>query len=199
MDPVARRLFLGWLLAGLAVGVLVSPVFVHNNVLIVALILLCAGFLEWMLIWKKTVFVLFAGLFLAVFLSFTLYYHSPDSIAQAQRDYHAGLLSALDYARTSTSGPICVIDDKIIMPYIFVLFSEKMAPDVGPDKIIYADPTSQYRDVTSVGRYFFGTDYCPAYPLPTYVMSFSERSPLGANKTFETTRFGLFKVLVPLK
>ena len=199
MDPVARRLLLVWLLAGLAVGVLVSPVFVHNNVLIIALILLCAGFLEWMLIWKKTVFVLFAGLFLAVFLAFTLYYHSPDSIAQAQREYHAGLLSALDYARTSTSGPICVVDDKIIMPYIFVLFSEKMTPDVGPDKIIYADPTAQYRDVTSVGRYFFGTDHCPASPLPTYVMSFSEHSPLGANKTFETTRFGFFKVLVPLK
>jgi hypothetical protein len=198
MDRVARRLFMSWLLAALAVGVLVSPVFVHNNVLIVALILLCAGFLEWMLIWKKIVFVLFVGLFLAAFLSFTLYYHSPDSIAQVQRDYHADFLPALDYARTSTSGPICVIDDKIVMPYIFVLFSEKMAPDVGPDKIIYADSTSQYRNVTSVGRYFFGPDYCPASLSTTYVMLFNEQAPVRL-KAFEMTRFGLYKVLVPRK
>lgn len=195
-DRLQRRLVLAWLIAATALGILIAPYFVHNNTIFFPLILFCAVFLEWLMNWNRIVFVLGLAAFILGFIAFTSYYHGPDYKQLADREYFSGLLPALDYARTSTSQPICVSRPKINEPYIFALFSEQMAPAVSPDKIVYADPNAQFREVTSVGRYYFGLENCPADPSPAYILFFNEPPP-AAGKTFTIRQFGLFKVYLP--
>jgi len=193
---ISRRLLIAWLLATVLLGLMISPVFVHNNVLIPALILLCAASLEWLMNWNKAVFLSALVLLLAGFGWFTSHSHSIDYRRTMQREYREGLLPALDYARTSTDGSICVDSTKILQPEIFVMFSEKMAPSVGPGMATFADPNAQYLKAISVGRYFFGPANCPPFPSAAYVLFYNERPPIGGS-AFKAQRFGLFKVLVP--
>lgn len=195
-NRLQRRLLLAWLVAALCVGLIIAPYFVHNNLIFIPLILFCAAFLEWLLNWNKTLFILSVAAFLAAFVAFTTYYHGPDYKQLADREYFTGLLSALDYARTTNANPICVTRPKINEPYIFALFSEKMAPSVGPDKIVYANADAQFREVSSVGRYFFGLENCPGNSSATYILFFNEPPP-AAGKTFSVRQFGLFKVYLP--
>jgi len=196
-DAIARRMLLAWLVATAVLGLMISPLFGHNNVLIPALILLCAASLEYLWAWNKAVLVLSLAVFLAAFALFMGYSQGTEYRDLAQREYYEGLLPALNYASSSTTGPICVDNTKIIQPEIFVMFSEKAAPSVGPDKIVYADPSSQFRQARSVGRYFFGSENCsPGVPV-TYVLTARE-SPPGSGRAFTTRMFeGFFKVLVP--
>jgi hypothetical protein len=195
-DRFGRRLVFAWLVAATCVGVLIAPYFVHNNLLFMPLLLFCALFLEWLLHWNKIVFALSVVAFLAGFILFTDYYHGPVYKQQADREYFTGLLSALDYARTSSSNAICVSRPKINEPYIFALFSEQMAPSVSPDKIVYVNSAAQYREVSSVGRYFFGLQNCPSDKPSTYVLFFNEPPPT-AGKAFTVRQFGLYKVYLP--
>jgi len=195
-DVIARRLLLAWLVATAVLGLIISPLFGHNNVLIFALILMCAASLEWLMTWNKTAFILSLAVFMVAFALFTGYSHGTEYRELVQQQYYEGLLPALDYARSSTAGPICVNNTKILQPEIFVLLSEKAAPSVEPDKIVYIDPSSQFREARSVGRYFFGSENCPLGAAATYVLTFKERPPVGG-KAFTAKRFEGFEVFVP--
>jgi hypothetical protein len=146
--------------------------------------------------WNRSVFLLTLVVFLAAFGWFTVYSHSIEYRETIQREYREGLLPALDYARTSTTGPICVDSTKILQPEIFVMFSEKMAPSVGPGMTVFADPNAQFLKARSVGRYFFGPENCPPHQPAAYVMFYNEPPPVGGS-AFATRRFGFYKALVP--
>ena len=195
-DRLERRLVLAWLAAAICVGLLIAPYLVHNNLLFMPLLLFVGVFLQWLMGWNKWVFALTLAAFLAGLVLFTAYYHGPAYKQQADREYFAGLLSALGYARSSSANPICVSRPKINEPYIFALFSEQMALSVSPDKIVYMDPEAQYREVSSVGRYFFGLENCPSDSPNTYILFFNESPPM-AGKVFTVRQFDLFKVYVP--
>jgi hypothetical protein len=134
--------------------------------------------------------------FLVAFALLIGYFHGTEYRDLVQREYYEGLLPALDYARSSTAGAICVDNTKILQPEIFVMFSEKAAPSVESDKIVYIDPSSQFREARSVGRYFFGSENCPPGVAVTYVLTSRERPPIGG-KAFTARRFGGFEVFVP--
>ena len=196
-DALPRRLLLAWLVPTAVLGLLISPTFGHNNVLILALILLCAASLEFLMTWNKAVFVLSLAVFLTAFALFTGYFHGTEYREVAQREYYEGLLPALDYACSSTSGPICVDNTKIIQPEIFVMFSEKADASVAPDKVVYADfeltvPAGQVcwkillrvRELPAGRRGQLRPDLQRAAPVP--------------GRNFTTRMFeGFFKVLVP--
>ncbi len=195
-DAVARRLIVAWLVSTAVLGMMISPIFLHNNALLPALILLCAASLEWLMGWNKAAFLISLAAFLAGFALFTAYYHGSEYRELVRGEYQEGLLPALEHARSSTTGPVCITDAKILEPYIFVQFAEKVAPSVGPGQLVYVDPGAQFRKVRSVGRYFFGFENCPSAEAATYVLAFTERPPVGGG-AFTITRFDGFKVLVP--
>jgi 4-amino-4-deoxy-L-arabinose transferase-like glycosyltransferase len=192
-DRTQRWLVAAWLVAAASVGVVTSPDFHHNNVLFPLLIIFGAVFLDWLRGLNKTVFALSLAAFLAAFAWFTAYYHGAAYKEQADREYFTGLLSALNYAKSSSGGPICVTTPKIIMPYVFSLFAEQMSPSVSPDKIVYAEPDAQFRHVASVGRYYFGPENCPAGIGVTYVAFFNEPPPFPRSQ-LTMRQFGTFKV-----
>lgn len=194
-ERLERRMILAWLIAAVCVGVLIAPYLVHNNLLFMPLLVFGGVFLQWLMGWNKWVFALTLVAFLAGFVLFTDYYHGPAYKQQADREYFTGLLSALDYARTSSGNPICVSRPKINEPYIFALFSEQMAPSVSPEEIVYVNPEAQYREVSSVGRYFFGLENCPPDSPNTYVLFFNELPP-RAGRAFTVRQFDLFKVYI---
>ncbi len=195
-DRTQVRLVAAWLIPALAVGMLTTPDFHHNNVLIPILILFAAVFLEWLMGWNRAAFALTVLAFLAGFVWFTIYYHGPAYRQQADREYFTGFLPALTYARDSSPDPICVTTAKVNMPYIFSMFEEEVSPAVGPDRVVYAEAVAQFRHVNSVGRYFFGPQNCPTATPATYVLFFNEPPPTGA-KAFNVRQFGLFKVYLP--
>ncbi len=192
---INKHLILSWLLAAFAVGLLIHPGFTHDIVVFTPLILLCAVFLEWLMNWNKRLFILALGIFLVAFTVFTGYYHGPEYKAQVDRKNYTGLLSAIDYAKTSTGAPICISSPVLNHPYIYVLFSEQMDPSVGPEKIKYINPQAQFRQVSSVGRYFFGLENCPVETNVTYIHFFNDPPP-AQPRSFTIRRFGLFTVFL---
>jgi hypothetical protein len=190
------KLVLVWLISSLTIGIFIDATFNRINLAFIPLFIFCASFIEWLNKKNKTIFILSIAVFLAGFLSFTYYYHSSDYKSTADRWYFTGLLSALHYAKGSNNDTICVTTNKINMPYIFVLFSEKMDPSVGPNKVIYVDPYSQFRTAKSVGRYIFGLENCPIDSKTTYVLFFTESFPVSS-KDFEVRNFGLYSVYAP--
>lgn len=190
------KLVLMWLISALVIGIFVEATFNRLNLAFIPLFIFCAAFIDWLNKKNKIAFIFSIALFLAGFLSFTYYYHNSDYKNQADRWYFTGLLSALNYAKDSNSGAICVTTNKINMPYIFVLFSEKMDSSVGPNKVLYIDSQSQFRSAKSVGRYMFGLENCPVNFKTTYVLFFTESLPIASNK-FKVRSFGLYTVYTP--
>ena len=195
-NSTETKLVLMWLISALAIGIFVKATFYRLNLAFIPLFIFCAAFMHWLNKKNKVAFIFSIALFLAGFLSFTYYYHNSDYKNQADRWYFTGLLSALNYAKDSNSGAICVTTNKINMPYIFVLFSEKMDSSVGPNKVLYIDPQSQFRIAKSVGRYTFGLENCLVNLKTTYVLFFTESFPITSN-SFEVRDFGLYTVYTP--
>jgi len=190
------RLVLIWFISAFVIGLFVEATSYRINLIFIPLFIFCAGFIEWLKKQNRLMFILSVMALLGAFLIFTFYYHGSDYKAQADRKYFTGLLSALNYAKDSNSGTICVTTNKIIMPYIFVLFSEKMDSSVGPNKVIYVDPQSQFRNAKSVGRYTFGLENCSIDLKTSYVLFFTESFP-GRSNNFEVRNFGLYTVYTP--
>ena len=155
-NRMGRLLLLGWLAASVLIGLLIQININRINLIFIPLFLCMAFPLEWL--WKhlKALFILSIITLLVAFSFFTYTYHGAEYRHQADGTFFTGLLPALDFARQEGNNPICVTD-KVNMPYIFALFSEKMDPKLYLNNIRYE---SNSRQVISLGRYTFGENNC---------------------------------------
>ncbi len=192
---VENSLLLSWLAAAVLIGAL-QPVNINRlNLIFIPLILCTAVPIYWLAIHWKPGFVLVLLALTIGFVAFTRVYHGAEYRSQADGAYFTNFLPALDFARQSTSGPICVTNH-VNMAYIFVLFSEKMKPADYLSTIQYDDPASGFRHVLRLGRYTFGLENCPDSPAPVYILSDDEGLPQAAG-SFTSRHFGRFQVLIP--
>jgi hypothetical protein len=127
------------------------------------------------------------------FAFFTRDYHGQQYRSKANAEFFNGLLPALDFARQEGDQPICVTKD-VNMPYIYVLFSEKMNPRDYRHHIDYIEPRGRFREVRSLGRYTFGVQNCPNDVRTIYVLA-GERPPGDIH--YKINNFGNFHVYSP--
>jgi len=188
---MGRLLLLGWLAASVLIGLLIQININRINLIFIPLFLCMAFPLEWL--WKhlKALFILSIITLLVAFSFFTYTYHGAEYRHQADGTFFTGLLPALDFARQEGNNPICVTD-KVNMPYIFALFSEKMDPKLYLNNIRYE---SNSRQVISLGRYTFGENNCSSDPSITYILS-NEKPPDNGIQ-YIVYNFDLFHVYTP--
>ena len=196
-EPVHRMerlLLLGWLAVSLLIGVLQAVNVNRINLVFIPLLLCMACPLEWIRKRLKILYVLAVFSLLIGFSFFTDKYHGPDYRQQADNFFFTGLLPALDQARQFGDRPVCVTD-RVNMPYIFVLFSEKPDPATYLKTIQYDDPYSSFRKVIRLGRYTFGLANCLSDPRSVYVLS-GEDPPANGIR-YSGTSYTRFQVYSP--
>ena len=94
-------------------------------------------------------YILFFGLF-----TYTYFFVYPESVSS---DFFESLDEAIQYAtETSTPDEPIYVTSKINMPYIFILFYQKIDPHLFCESVVYSDPEAPFRWVESFDRYLFG-------------------------------------------
>lgn len=190
-----QLLLLGWVAAALVVGGLVRSNFNHLNLVFTPLILCIASCLAWIRKRARALPALIVYVLVIAFLAFTRDYHSDVYRLRVGREFFsAGLLPAIDFARHSPGSPIC-ITDAVNMPYIYVLFTERMDPADYLNDIEYVDPTEPFRKVRSLGRYSFGLQNCSDDRATIYILS--EEQPPRQDVNYTVSQFETFRVYAP--
>jgi hypothetical protein len=188
-------LLLAWLGTPLVFGI-IQPVNINRiNLIFIPLLICMAAALVWLGEKLEPLLPIAVCSLLLAFIAFTIDYHGDAYGRMADIKFHTGLLSAIQYASTTTQGPICVTD-KIDMPYIYVLFVEKPDPASYLNSIQYVDNGSPFRQVRSLLRYTFGKQNCINLPDTVYLLRSDDGFPKTGSK-YNVEVFNDFHVYTP--
>jgi hypothetical protein len=193
---VENALLLCWIATSVIVGALQPTNINRLNLIFIPLILFIAVPLFLASKHSKIVLaVALAGLFFA-FLRFTQEYHGKAYQETASTAFYPGLIPALEFARARGDNPICVTDH-VNMPYIFVLFADRLNPENYLRTMRYTDDAAVgIRQVTELERYTFGAENCPADPHMIYVLARDEEPP-PTRRQKPHYEFGAYHVYTP--
>jgi hypothetical protein len=183
-----------WLVAALSIG-LAQSVNINRINLIFLPLIFCSGACLLFLgrLWKPLMIFCILGYGVG-FAAFAHSYFGEQYRSDMRNQFFWGILPALQAARSSGQGPICVTDS-INQPYIYVLAVEQTDPHVFLPTIVYDDPLAEIRTVRSMGRYSFGANRCPASADTIYV--FQDERPPENNRPYLQQSFGLYTVYAP--
>ncbi|OKP80506.1 hypothetical protein A3844_27300 [Paenibacillus helianthi] len=162
------------------------------NIIFYPLIMLVAAAVFWLYQKLKPAGIVAVLAFAVMFGFFTNTYFRefPKNIGPA---FYDSLGEAIQYASEATSGSVYVTD-KVNMPYIYVLFYEKINPHDFLDSVKYINPGDAFQRVASFGRYKFGApDTQPGQKA--YVYGNNEPVP-AVNGGYTITRFTNYSVLI---
>jgi hypothetical protein len=190
-----RLLVIAWLGSAMTLGILQQANINRIGLVFIPLLLATAALLDWLRRHFPVGLLLAILALLIGFALFTRDYHGPVYRNQVDGPFFTGFLDALNFAHEYEDHPICVTTE-VRMPYIFVLFVEKMDPAEYLPTIEYDDPHSAFRQPRFIGRYRFGLNKCLDHSAAMiYVLDQSETLP-GADE-LEVKAFGNFRVYVP--
>ena len=192
---VEKLLLVIWLAACLPIGVLEEININRINLIFIPLIICMAYPLTWLTGRFKPLRWLLIAALLVGFAAFNRDYHGQAYRQESSRDFFAGLLPAIEAARQAGSGPICVTNVEVAMPYIYALFVEQTAPANYLNNIEYVDASAPFRRVRSLGRYAFGLENCAQDPKTIYILK--NEVPPNSQIYYQVEQFGLFKVYQP--
>ena len=190
------RLFLTWIAAALIIGVF-EPVLLNRiGLILIPLIVSVAVVADWL--WQKRAWAGIAGtaVFCVAFVFFNFSYHSSRFNEQIELNFPQGLVEALDYVKEIPSAPVCVTDG-MSMPYIYVLYSEKMDPHDILANIRYSAAETEFRAVIGLGRYTFGLENCGTASNQIYVVRESEADQVPTS--LREVTFQKFQVYLPVQ
>jgi 4-amino-4-deoxy-L-arabinose transferase-like glycosyltransferase len=191
-----RLLVLAWLVAAGSVGVIVPANINRMNLVFIPLLLCVAMCLDWLAQRSRAALVAAVCAFLVGFALFTRDYHGENYRDEAEVAFYGGFLQALDFARHVGDNPICVTNEEVHQPYIYVLFLEKLDPADYLPTIVYADPQAPFRDPTRLGRYRFGLRNCTNHSDGTVYVLENEK-PLTVPDSYTVVNFGNYHVFIP--
>jgi len=190
-----NNIMLFWLGAALLLG-LVSPVNVNRiNILFIPLVYLMAKGLVFILKQSRLLAGLLVVLYLVWFGLFIRAYFSTfaDKIGTI---FYDSLGDAIHYAAENTDERITITTNEIHLPFIYVLYYQRIDPHVFLDSVDYYDSQAAYRDVASFGRWHF----CEVSAMPkdegAYIVE-NREVDLFDLELFETTHFKYYTVLIP--
>jgi len=190
-----KLLWFSWLAAAAILGT-IEPVIVNRvNIIFIPLIGLIAYFIYRLETYSRYALPIASILLLVAFAFFTNSYHGENYRIEAGKEFYSGFLPALELAQQETDGPICITNYKTNMPYIFVLYTEKMPPADFVQQVHYNHPDTQLREIDRLGRYTFGLENCGENSNSAYVL-FRTEKPEGS-KSYRKVRFDYFTVYLP--
>lgn len=142
-----------WLFVAVLMACITSVNINRINLIFYPLILLIAVGFMWLYRKLKIFGILSAIAFTLLFGGFANAYFRdfPERIAL---DFNNSLGEAIQFASEQTTGDI-YIQDVINMPYIYVLFYERINPHDFLKSVVYSNPGEAFQEVSEFGRYKF--------------------------------------------
>lgn len=145
------------------------------NIIFYPTVFLTAAGLMWLHKQIKYSFVIVVAAFSIFFVFFCAQYFTSYS-KQISPLFFESFGEAVQYASDETEGRIYVTDD-VMMPYIFVLFYEKIDPRQFIDTVDYVNPGAAFQFVRSFGRYYFEQPQLRPNEDAVYIFSNSAAIP----------------------
>lgn len=142
-----------WLLSALLMACITNVNINRINIVFYPLIMLVTAGCIWLYRKVRIAGMLSAAAFAILFGFFiTEYFRDfPERIGPA---FYDSIGEAVQYAAEHSTGDIYVTND-VNMPYIYVLFYEKISPHDFLDSVNYANPGDAFQQVSAFGRYKF--------------------------------------------
>ncbi len=191
-----RFLLLAWLVAALAIGTQIEVNINRINLIFPPLILCIAFFMEWLAEYSSKLFALSLCAFLVGFAFFARDYFGAPYQERLGKEFFAGFLPAVDFAlQGDPDKPVCVTD-KVNMPYIYVLFSEKTNPVTFLNTVKYVNNKAAFRQVRSFDRFTFGLKRCRMEGDAIYILRKDEVPPERISQ-YKINNFIDFNVYIP--
>jgi 4-amino-4-deoxy-L-arabinose transferase-like glycosyltransferase len=156
--PRPELLMLVWLLAGVALAMLLTTNVNRLNVLLFPLVYFLARGIE-PLRRSHVIFAAVCVLYVAQFSAFVYTYFTTYQ-SRIAPSFFASFDSAIHRA-SRAPGLVCVTNDRMNMPYVYVLFTERIDPRVFQRTVVYENPGAEFQGVQSFDRYVFGLERCP--------------------------------------
>lgn len=191
-EAAGQGVLLLWFLIAVLMAFITNVNINRINIIFYPFVMLVSAGFVWLAGRVKGAAILAAAVFALMFILFSNAYFRefPERIGPA---FYDSFGEAVQYASEHSPGEI-YITNQVNMPYIYVLFYEKINPQEFQDSVVYANPGAAFQQVTSFGRYRFGDlDMIPANAA--YILGNS--SPLPAVSTeYTVTRFANYSVLL---
>lgn len=185
--------FLAWLLSAIVLGAVLSVNINRINIIFFPLIFFLAMGLRSLMSTRAAAAGIVAGYTIA-FVLFSLSYFR-DYPAMIGPPFFASFMDAVDAAASRTAGPIC-ITDHVNMPYIFVLYRERVDPRVFLRTVRYEDPHAEFDRVLAFDRYTFGLSRCDPSHMSAYVLDKGEAAAFQKNTDMQEYSFPLYTAFV---
>lgn len=163
------------------------------NIIFFPLVLLTLAGLIWLKGQLKYVFSVALAAFAVFFVLFCGNYF-VEYPKKAGPMFYESFGEAVQYASDQTEGTIYVTNN-VNMPYIYVLFYERIDPHLFLDTVVYSNPGAPFQFVSSFGRYQFGL---PAAFEPSdnavYILSEGDQPPSDLSG-YEVREFKHYNVI----
>lgn len=192
LRALAFALLLIWLGAAVLTALIVQININRINIIFYPIVLLAAFGLYALSKRYRLAAAVSAVAFVVYFGLFSSYYYT-DYGGKIGPMFYESFDKAVVYASDATDGTVYVTD-QVNMPYIYVLFYERIDPKEYQSTVEYRNPGGAFQQVQSFGRYVFGQ---PA-PQPGKHAAYIVRNgdPMLANTDgFEVRSFKHFSVL----
>ncbi len=182
-----------WLITAMLMGLIIDINMNRMNIVFYPLILLASAGVVWSGEQIRHSLKLSIAAFTIFFAMFGWQYFTkyPEEIGPS---FYESFGDAIRYASDATDGPIYVTD-KVNMPYIYVLFYEKIHPEAFASSVVYANPGSPFQQVASFGRYIFGPSVAESGSPAVYIVPNYELPPAATLEGFNVRSFKNYSVL----
>lgn len=163
------------------------------NIIFYPTVFLAAAGLMWLHKQFKHLYILAIAANAIIFVLFCGHYFSEYS-KQIGPLFFESFGEAVQYASEETKGNVYVTD-QVMMPYIYVLFYEKIAPQQFQATVDYVNPGAPFQFVRSFGRYRFGTPQVKPDEDAAYIFTNSDQIP-EAEAGYSIKRFKNYTVVI---
>lgn len=164
-----------WFLTAVLMSLITDVNINRINIIFYPTIFLAISGLLWLSKKLKYSFVVIATAFTIFFGSFCVQYFTEYS-KQISPLFYESFGEAIQYASTQTDEQIYVTN-KVMMPYIYVLFYEKTDPRVFQSTVQYSNPGAPFQFVQSFDRYVFEEPRIRDGENAAYIFSNSDELP----------------------
>ncbi|MGO4345599.1 glycosyltransferase family 39 protein [Paenibacillus sp. MCAF9] len=162
------------------------------NIIFYPTVYLAAAGLMWLHKRIKYSFPIVIAAFSIFFVFFCANYFTTYA-KQISPLFYESFGEAVQYASDETEGNIYVTD-QVMMPYIYVLFYEKMDPKQFMSTVDYINPGEPFQFVRAFGRYHFGQPELRPNEEAAYIFKNSDPIP-GEDSGYKIKRFKHYTVV----
>ncbi|MCX9011390.1 MAG: glycosyltransferase family 39 protein [Candidatus Methanoperedens sp.] len=189
--------FLAWLAVSFLLGSLLTPPNINRiNILFIPLIFLIAAGIYYVVQNFRYFTVPIIILYVVSFSMFSFNYFSayPEKTEQTFfESFGEAINYASDYASERPDARIYVTN-QVNMPYIYVLFYQRINPEIFKSSVKFYNPGAEFQRVESFGRYRFGINDVDRYENAVYIIHNSEEEKFDKSD-FTVKRFKYYSVM----